>query len=262
MTRRSPRTVLESLRSLYSWHRWLGLTAAAFVILFALTGLALNHSASLGLDRSYLRQEIWRYLYDLNETPTVLGLPLDGHWLSQTDGRLYFDDRFVTQAGIPQDAAAYGNETWVIAYPAELLLVDSTGRLLERLDASQLPGRISAIRQTKEGLRLRTPYAVFEGDLQSLNWRPVADRHDWPTRETRTPPAKLASRIRQDAMAHQISWERLLLDLHSGRLFGLAGVVLMDAAGVLLLMLAVSGPWLWLHLRRRLKRRRERLRKD
>ncbi|MCB1676365.1 MAG: PepSY domain-containing protein, partial [Halioglobus sp.] len=70
-------------------------------------------------------------------------------------------------------------------------------------------------------------------------------------------PAPLQPVIR-DALpgrAQWLSWERLLLDLHSGRLAGRAGVWLADAIGVLLCALVLSGiaMW-WLHRRRRQRR--------
>ena len=48
-----------------------------------------------------------------------------------------------------------------------------------------------------------------------------------------------------------LSWERVLLDVHSGRLFGRLGVLWVDLVGVLLGGLAMSGiaMW-WLHRRR------------
>ena len=42
------------LRSLYMWHRWLGLAAAAFVILLSLSGLLLNHTEEFALDSRHV----------------------------------------------------------------------------------------------------------------------------------------------------------------------------------------------------------------
>lgn len=39
--------------------------------------------------------------------------------------------------------------------------------------------------------------------------------------------------------------ERIMLDLHSGRILGQWGVYLMDAAAILFLLLSASGVWLW-----------------
>ncbi len=43
-----------------------------------------------------------------------------------------------------------------------------------------------------------------------------------------------------------VTWDRLLLDLHTGRFFGHLGPYVMDLAAILLLLLAVSGGYNWL----------------
>jgi hypothetical protein len=64
-----------------------------------------------------------------------------------------------------------------------------------------------------------------------------------------TLPADIRAQI--PAPERWLSWERLLLDLHSGRLFGQAGVWIVDAVGVLLITLASSGTLMWWFHRRR-----------
>ncbi|MBL1432554.1 MAG: hypothetical protein COB94_003805 [Gammaproteobacteria bacterium] len=47
-------------------------------------------------------------------------------------------------------------------------------------------------------------------------------------------------------MSNEISWERMLLDLHSGRVFGRYGIYVMDFAAIGLLVLSCTGLWIWL----------------
>jgi uncharacterized iron-regulated membrane protein len=44
--------------------------------------------------------------------------------------------------------------------------------------------------------------------------------------------------------------ERVILDLHSGRFFGKLGPWLFDIAALLLILLSLSGAWIWLKRRR------------
>ena len=50
--------------------------------------------------------------------------------------------------------------------------------------------------------------------------------------------------------------ERVILDLHSGRIFGDYGVYLMDAAAIALLWLSFSGLWVWNSRRRKMLRKK------
>ena len=60
--------------------------------------------------------------------------------------------------------------------------------------------------------------------------------------------------MRRDSLEQRVTLARLLGDLHSGRLFGRAGVWFVDAAAILLLLLALSGPALWWRQYRRRRR--------
>ena len=63
MTRHKPNKRARLLRSLYMWHRWLGLAAAAFVIVLSITGLH---------DRVYRDAEVIDRLYNW---PTIIRRP-------------------------------------------------------------------------------------------------------------------------------------------------------------------------------------------
>jgi hypothetical protein len=43
-----------------------------------------------------------------------------------------------------------------------------------------------------------------------------------------------------------LNWERVILDAHSGRLFGNLGVWFMDIVALMLILLSVSGIYIWL----------------
>ena len=44
---------------------------------------------------------------------------------------------------------------------------------------------------------------------------------------------------------HGLPLERVLLDLHSGRILGKWGVWLIDVVAILLFVLAITGSWMW-----------------
>ena len=57
MTKHHPKPRIKQLRSLYLWHRYIGLAAALFVIVLTVTGLLLNHTEELGLDSSSVQSD-------------------------------------------------------------------------------------------------------------------------------------------------------------------------------------------------------------
>lgn len=57
----------------------------------------------------------------------------------------------------------------------------------------------------------------------------------------------------EQGYAPPLSWDRVLLDLHTGRFFGDWGVYLMDAAAIVLLLLTFTGIYNWYRSPRRVK---------
>ena len=59
------------------------------------------------------------------------------------------------------------------------------------------------------------------------------------------PAANLRPELEEAYRGTGLTLERVLLDIHAGRIPGATGVFLVDAAALLFLVLAISGLWLW-----------------
>ncbi|HSH28473.1 MAG TPA: PepSY domain-containing protein, partial [Thiohalobacter sp.] len=68
--------------------------------------------------------------------------------------------------------------------------------------------------------------------------------------QTDTLPAELYEELVEHYRGEVLPLERVLLDLHSGRIFGRHGYLVMDVAAVLLIALALSGSLIWLRRRK------------
>ena len=63
-------------------------------------------------------------------------------------------------------------------------------------------------------------------------------------------PAALAATLAEVYRGSGVSYERVLLDLHSGRLFGRGGEFVVDAAALCLLSLALTGSYMFFKFKR------------
>ncbi|MDH3900042.1 MAG: PepSY domain-containing protein, partial [Gammaproteobacteria bacterium] len=128
----------------------------------------------------------------------------------------------------------------------QLLLFTANGELIERLDgATGVPAGMLSLGLTPAGeLAIHAAHGYYRTDDSFLEWHETEDLEaDW-SRST-VPSAELRSALQQAWRGTGLTLERLLLDLHSGRILGSWGVYLVDAAAVLFLLLAISGVWLW-----------------
>lgn len=236
-----------SLRSslIYSvrWHRRIGLLCALFVLLFSVTGLLLNHTAGLKLDSIKIHSSILASLYGL-PTPTATSLPVEAQWISH-DGlkQLYLQDAPIGQCSAPLLGAVLHNGLLHILCRDELLLLSPDGELLETITpVLGLPANAEALALFDGQLLLKTASVIFNADLETLQWQPstVTTVH-WP--KPQSPPAQLRQHV--SAQAPAMDLEQILLDLHSGRLFGSLGVLVMDLAAILLMVLSITGFVAW-----------------
>jgi hypothetical protein len=152
--------------------------------------------------------------------------------------------------------AAKHDTGYVAACEQELLFLDEQGRLVEKIGATfGLPIPVEQLGGCGEQLCIRTPRRLFELDFINLSFKPLVG-----VQPTWSEPTLLNDASRQTiyelSRGQGLSWERVMLDLHSGRLFGAAGVWVVDIAAVLLLFLALSGFVLW-YQHMRVKRARK-----
>lgn len=233
------------LRSLYVWHRYIGLAAALFIVLLALTGLLLNHTDDLELDSSYFSNPALLDWYGIHAPTGITLYRTAALTVAGMAGRLYINQQL--QPGISGKlvgAVDYG-DTVVVALTDQLLLYTPQGEMIEQLDnAAGVPTGIEAIGAgTDHRLVVHTEGGDYLANTEFLAWKSTVMPVAWSTAVEPTDPERAALDAAWRGTGLPV--ERVLLDLHSGRILGKGGVYLMDGAAMLFLLLAASGIWLW-----------------
>ncbi len=252
MTRHRRRRL--KLKSLYVWHRWLGTAAALWVLVLSATGIALNHTEELALDS---RPVHWAWLqdaYGIRIPEAVPAFRVGNRWLSQWGDQLYLDTRPVARLAEPLAGAAAVDGIIVAASARKVLLFTPAGELVEALGPAQgVPRGIRALGLDGEGhVVVEAGDGLHRADAQFTSWHGT-DKPPLRWAGSEPLPPHLARAVAPRYRAALLSAERVLLDLHSGRLLGRAGVWLSDAVAVILILLAASGTFLWY---RQIRRRR------
>ena len=237
-------------------HRVIGAAAAIFVIFMVLTGLAINHSNGMGLDQRQLSTPFLFSWYGLEEPAQVDSFAVNNDWLSFAGSQLYLNDKAILTVSDGIGAVASG-EMLVVAAREELLLLDLEGNLIERLPwAPDGAGSIESIGLLEEStVMVRTRDHLWLADADLVSWKIFEDSTkipDWSFGESA--PGLLRRTITQNYRGEGLSVEKLLLDFHSGRMFGPIGVIVYDLIALTVGFLAVSGLILWFRGRRNGKR--------
>ena len=194
-------------------HRWVGVSLLVFVLFLAITGIALNHSADLGLDRRYVS---WSWLldaYGMGPPEPYAGKVVLGPLAVVGDGQR-----------------------------AHVLL--ASGELVESIDlGASLPGSIERVGRVAGRAVLQSGGNLYRSDEDVTAFEP------WPGGAATD--VSWSAEVEPDAAgleALQTAWrgrgvtvERFLLDLHSGRILDVPGTLLMDIVAACMILLGISG---------------------
>ncbi|MEX1664688.1 PepSY domain-containing protein [Zhongshania arctica] len=231
---------------LLRWHRRLGVVLLVFIVMLVVTGIAINHSASWGLDKSFVQQTWLLNYYGISE-PELRSYRDQNDWLAQSGASLYLNENPIGSCdGLLLGAVKQG-EDWLVLCEGRLQVFNLHGARLDDISESLgLPPAVSAIAANNNNIYLRTSTATIQFDPALLTFTSLEN----PMPEAKwaaqlAPPQTLREVWLSAHRGNGVNWERVLLDLHSGRLFGPVGVILTDIAAVLLLLLALSGVWVW-----------------
>ena len=235
-------------------HRWLGVVLVLFVLLLGVSGIALNHASGWGLDRRHLD---WPWLLDAYgiQAPAPTASFADGGLRATLLGeRLFLRDREIAQdvAGL---AGIVTLDPLVLVGTHDTLYVLTTaGELVEAIDvAVGLPGPIDRVGRDGGSAVVESGGELYRSGpdmTQFEHWE--AGQQDDLQWSAATPPAAAELDIlRTLYRGRGLTVERVLADVHSGRIFATAGSLVMDAVAVFMIVLSLSGFVLWLQHSRR-----------
>jgi hypothetical protein len=249
MTRKKPKF------SAFLWHRRTGLAAIVLVIILAITGIMLNHTESLRLDETYVESSAILNWYGLEPEGEIVSYAINGHTVSTWGKQLFFDNQPVASTTQTLRGAVWAEQLIVAAFDTEIFLLTHEGKLVERIPTSQSFSSIQRL-----GLKYKRPVIetgdplYYMADEHILDWDVIIDEGiEWPVKITLN--ESQTDELRHAFRGNGLNMERVILDLHSGRIFGRYGIYLMDAAAIALLWLSLSGLWVWWRCRVKQKRK-------
>ncbi|BBJ23754.1 PepSY domain-containing protein [Candidatus Nitrotoga sp. AM1P] len=236
--------------NIHAVRRWHGLVGAAivfFLVYLLVSGLAINHVEILKLDKREVSSPWLMRWYGIHVADPTQGYLLGKNYLSWDDDKWVLDDKLLSSSvGQPIGAVEVGGINY-IATATALYGYQSDGQLLNKVEKQSLPAYpILALGKMGSNVMLQTPSAVF-ASVDGLNWEKSSS-----TGMTLSALQDLPADVKRrsaDILASGIPLQRILLDVHSGRIFGRYAIWVMDIASLVLFVLGLSGFWLYWRLR-------------
>jgi hypothetical protein len=231
---------------IHKWHRRIGIVSALFVIMLVITGLMLNHTGTLGLKQKFVQNSFLLHVYNINPKQAPISFRAGKHWVSKVGERIYFDHTEIIENVDQLIGVVIISDEIIIAYDGRLKLVNQQGGIIEQLGGSEgVPAGMRAVGVSNTGLLvIRGSHGDYLVDLHMLDWHEESHIDAvWATSEN--PPDELLTELLQQYRGKGLPYERIVQDIHSGRILGIWGVLIVDAASILFFLLAISGVWMW-----------------
>lgn len=229
-------------RFLYKFHRYTGLSSALVLLMLAVTGIALNHTDRLKLDSTMIQSSTLLDWYGIKSRSKLTSYALKKHWITQSEQQLFFNHAPLLKTENKLRGAIETADYIAIAFNQSLLLLTLEGEIIEQTQFDRLE-KIGLNLQQQVIIQANQLIQTSDDDL--ISWHPYS-KQDISWSHTSKPPSFLAKKIKKDARSTILPLERVVLDLHSGRFFGIIGVIIVDLAGLFLILLALSGCAIWI----------------
>lgn len=238
-------------RLLYKLHRYIGLASAIVLIMLSMTGIALNHTEYLKLDSQMIKSSTILDWYGIQAPNKLTTFKTKNNWLTQAKQSIYFNSTLLLKSEKQLIGIVETDAFIVIALSDSLHLLSLDGEIIEHISFNSID-KIGLTQQQE--IVLKTDSKILISNDELVSWHPSKlVRIHWST-PSQTPKT-ISNKINQNFRSSILPMERVILDLHSGRLFGLAGVIIVDISGVFLILLALSGCAIWLKHKFRAKKR-------
>ena len=251
MTRHPQRPGIR-LRSLFLWHRYLGLSAAIFVVFLGITGIMLNHTEGLRLDERFVTSKALLDWYGIKPPLDRVSFQAGDDWVTQLGDVIYLNNRQLIDSHNRLLGFLDLGDFMVVAVEQELLLLSEAGEVIEHLKGIHgVPAGMQAIGLDASGhLVARGNHGNYVVDEDFLEWR-AAESSEIQWSQPAVLPRTLYEQVAELYRSTDLTLERIVLDVHSGRIIGSWGIYVMDGAALLLLCLAVTGVLHWSRRKRR-----------
>lgn len=237
-------------------HRWSGIILVIPLVAACVTGMILNHTVDLDLSSRHTSASWIQARYGMNLDGEAEAFGFDGKVYAATwDGRIFYASSLIDDTSPLTGAVPLRDGTAVVTASA-VHYYGLDGELIETIGSATLPAApISRAGRTRDlTLVLETPSGIFTSDENLLAFTESLEDQETTWSTVVTPSDSDLIAWRNTFSGDGIPLDRVILDIHSGRLFGTAGKWIYDITVIGVLILSATGFVLFLKsLRRREK---------
>lgn len=225
-------------------HRYVGILVALFVIELAVTGILLNHTEELQLDEKKIKTTWLMEVYGIKSAEISSSYKVDGKLIYQRGSQLYLEKKAL-ECDAPLVGAVLHQQLIVLANQKGVCLILPDGTAVDDIHIDPQAQIQKIGKQAEDNVVLDTSmgwYGLNE-DLTILS--PIEKQGDVDWSAPATIDRTQLNALEANESGAGLTLERVILDLHSGRIVGIGGVYFMDIVAFLMILLSITGLSIW-----------------
>ena len=231
------------LKKIVDLHRYIGLGICIFLVHLAITGIFLNHSTGLRLDKTFIT---WPWLlnqYNLTVPEPANIFTIGKNNFSTIDGEVFFNDKPIFLAEEDLLGVSQNQDTFILASSSTITMISKEGYIINKENA--LPFTVKNIGIFGDEIVINdSEDKIWSSESINGVWELTENRAvQWSMEGSITPINH--EKIRKYFVGDGVSLEQVILDFHSGAIFQKAGKLFFDIISILLIILSFTGIWLW-----------------
>jgi hypothetical protein len=233
----------KKLKKIVDLHRYIGLGICIFLVHLAITGIFLNHSIGLRLDKTFVT---WPWLlnqYNLSVPEPANIFTIGKNNFSTIDGEVFFNDKPIFLAEEELLGASQNRDTFILASSSTISVISNNGFIINKENV--LPFTIKNIGIYGDEIVINdSEDNIWSSESINGVWKLTENiAVEWSKEGSITPTNH--EKIRKYYVGDGVSLEQIILDFHSGAIFQKVGKIFFDIISILLIILSFTGIWLW-----------------
>ena len=233
----------KKLKKIVDLHRYVGLGICIFLVHLAITGIFLNHSIGLRLDKTFIT---WPWLlnqYNLTVPEPANIFTIGKNNFSTIDGEVFFNDKPIFLAEEQLLGVSQNQDTFILASSSTITMISNEGYIINKENV--LPFTVKNIGIFGDEIVINdSEDKIWSSESINGVWELTENRAvQWSMEGSITPINH--EKIRKYFVGDGVSLEQVILDFHSGAIFQKAGKLFFDIISILLIILSFTGIWLW-----------------
>jgi hypothetical protein len=229
-------------------HKIIGVCLALWLGFMAITGILLNHSSDLSLDKTPIQSSILLNIYGVKLPKTgttfVINQNISVHLIGSN---LFWNNQKILNIPPiePYGLVASTSKEVLIYWPTHLALFNLNGELVELKQNINIQNADAIGTNVSDNFYIKSSDKIFQVDanLEFKTYSLEANTIQWSI--SKATDRTTLKNLNLQNLNNGINYERLIIDIHNGNIFGCLNKFLIDFLSIFFVILIFSGLFIW-----------------